>query len=90
MTKSIFITATGTDVGKTYITGLLAKKLNENVYLRFKIISLLNPIKFLKLKSIIKFLGFMNLTNEGKIKKRGIYIMIRFNSYIFKFTCVIY
>lgn len=30
MTKSIFITATGTDVGKTYITGLLAKKLNEN------------------------------------------------------------
>lgn len=30
MTKSIFITATGTDVGKTYISGLLAKKLNEN------------------------------------------------------------
>lgn len=30
MSKSIFITATGTDMGKTYITGLLAKKLNEN------------------------------------------------------------
>jgi len=47
------------------------KKLNENVYLEFKIISLLNPIKFLKLKSIIKFLGFMSLINEGKIKKGG-------------------
>lgn len=30
MAKSIFITATGTDIGKTYITGLLAKKLHEN------------------------------------------------------------
>ncbi|EDT78159.1 hypothetical protein AC7_0178 [Clostridium perfringens NCTC 8239] len=39
--------------------------------MRFKIISLLNPIKFLKLKSIIKFLGFMSLINEGKIKKGG-------------------
>jgi len=29
MTKSIFITATGTDVGKTYICGLLVKKLRE-------------------------------------------------------------
>ena len=30
MSKNIFITATGTDIGKTYITGLLAKKLNQN------------------------------------------------------------
>ncbi|MCC8068999.1 MAG: dethiobiotin synthase [Ruminococcus sp.] len=30
MSKNIFITATGTDVGKTYISGLLAKKLNDN------------------------------------------------------------
>ncbi|MBP9999961.1 MAG: dethiobiotin synthase [Clostridiales bacterium] len=29
MTKSIFITGTGTDVGKTYVTGLLVKKLHE-------------------------------------------------------------
>lgn len=30
MSKNVFITATGTDIGKTYITGLLAKKLYEN------------------------------------------------------------
>lgn len=30
MSKNIFITATGTDIGKTYITGLLAKKLSNN------------------------------------------------------------
>lgn len=29
MSKSIFITGTGTDVGKTYIAGLIVKKLNE-------------------------------------------------------------
>lgn len=29
MSKAIFITATGTDVGKTYVTGLLVKKLRE-------------------------------------------------------------
>ena len=29
MTKSLFITGTGTDVGKTYATGLLLKKLSE-------------------------------------------------------------
>ena len=29
MSKSIFITGTGTDVGKTYVTGLLVKKLND-------------------------------------------------------------
>ena len=29
MGKGIFITATGTDVGKTYVTGLLVKKLRE-------------------------------------------------------------
>ena len=29
MTKKIFITGTGTDVGKTYVTGLILKKLNE-------------------------------------------------------------
>lgn len=29
MTKCIFITATGTDVGKTYISGLIVKKLRE-------------------------------------------------------------
>lgn len=30
MSKGIFITGTGTDIGKTYVTGLLLKKLNEN------------------------------------------------------------
>lgn len=30
MTKGIFITATGTDVGKTYVSGLVVKKLREN------------------------------------------------------------
>ena len=30
MTKGIFITATGTDVGKTYISGLIVKKLRES------------------------------------------------------------
>lgn len=30
MTKSLFITGTGTDVGKTYVTGLIIKKLREN------------------------------------------------------------
>lgn len=29
MTKGLFITGTGTDVGKTFVTGLLVKKLNE-------------------------------------------------------------
>lgn len=29
MSKNLFITGTGTDVGKTYITGLILKKLNE-------------------------------------------------------------
>ncbi|MCQ2496944.1 MAG: dethiobiotin synthase [Lachnospiraceae bacterium] len=29
MAKKIFITGTGTDVGKTYVTGLIVKKLNE-------------------------------------------------------------
>lgn len=29
MTKSLFVTGTGTDIGKTYVTGLLLKKLNE-------------------------------------------------------------
>lgn len=30
MTKGIFVTATGTDVGKTYVSGLVVKKLREN------------------------------------------------------------
>lgn len=30
MTKGIFITATGTDIGKTYISSLIVKKLREN------------------------------------------------------------
>lgn len=29
MTKGLFITGTGTDVGKTYVTGLLVKKIHE-------------------------------------------------------------
>ena len=29
MSKNLFITGTGTDVGKTYITGLIVKKLRE-------------------------------------------------------------
>lgn len=29
MSKGLFITGTGTDVGKTYVTGLIVKKLNE-------------------------------------------------------------
>ena len=32
MTKSIFITATGTDVGKTYISALIVKKMREHNY----------------------------------------------------------
>lgn len=30
MSKRLFITGTGTDVGKTYVTGLILKKLHEN------------------------------------------------------------
>lgn len=30
MSKNLFITGTGTDMGKTYITGLIVKKLREN------------------------------------------------------------
>lgn len=30
MSKKLFITGTGTDVGKTFVTGLIIKKLNEN------------------------------------------------------------
>lgn len=30
MSRNIFITGTGTDVGKTYVTGLILKKLNES------------------------------------------------------------
>ena len=29
MAKAIFVTGTGTDVGKTYVTGLLLKNMNE-------------------------------------------------------------
>ena len=29
MTKGIFVTATGTDVGKTFVSGLLVKKVRE-------------------------------------------------------------
>ena len=29
MSKKLFITGTGTDIGKTFVTGLLVKKLNE-------------------------------------------------------------
>lgn len=29
MSKSLFVTGTGTDIGKTYVTGLIIKKLNE-------------------------------------------------------------
>ena len=32
MSKRLFITGTGTDTGKTYITALLLKKLNESGY----------------------------------------------------------
>ena len=32
MTKAIFVTATGTDVGKTYISALIVKKLREFGY----------------------------------------------------------
>ena len=32
MTKAIFVTATGTDVGKTYISALIVKKLRELGY----------------------------------------------------------
>ena len=32
MTKAIFVTATGTDVGKTYISALLVKKMRESGY----------------------------------------------------------
>lgn len=32
MSKGIFITATGTDIGKTYVTALLIKKLRQNGY----------------------------------------------------------
>ena len=30
MSKSLFVTGTGTDVGKTFVTGLMLKKLREN------------------------------------------------------------
>ena len=30
MSKGIFITATGTDIGKTFVTGLIVKLLREN------------------------------------------------------------
>ena len=29
MSKGLFITGTGTDIGKTYVTGLIVKKLHE-------------------------------------------------------------
>ena len=32
MTKAIFVTATGTDVGKTYISALIVKKIRELGY----------------------------------------------------------
>lgn len=31
MSKNLFITGTGTDVGKTYVTGLILKKLRASV-----------------------------------------------------------
>ena len=30
MSKAIFITGTGTDIGKTYVTGLIVKQLAES------------------------------------------------------------
>ena len=32
MSKNLFVTGTGTDVGKTYVTGLIVKKLRETGY----------------------------------------------------------
>ena len=32
MSKALFVTGTGTDVGKTYVTGLIVKKLRETGY----------------------------------------------------------
>lgn len=32
MSKNVFITATGTDIGKTYISALIVKKMNESGY----------------------------------------------------------
>ncbi|MEG2198810.1 MAG: dethiobiotin synthase, partial [Anaerovorax sp.] len=29
MSKKLFVTGTGTDIGKTFVTGLIVKKLNE-------------------------------------------------------------
>lgn len=30
MSKNLFVTGTGTDVGKTYVTGLVIKKIKES------------------------------------------------------------
>lgn len=30
MSKNLFITGTGTGIGKTYVTGLIVKKLQDN------------------------------------------------------------
>ena len=30
MSKALFVTGTGTDIGKTFVTGLIIKKLAEN------------------------------------------------------------
>lgn len=30
MAKKLFVTGTGTDVGKTYVTGLILKKLHQS------------------------------------------------------------
>ena len=32
MAKGIFVTGTGTDVGKTYVTALIVKKLADNLF----------------------------------------------------------
>ena len=32
MTKTLFITATGTDIGKTYVSALIVKKMREEGY----------------------------------------------------------
>ena len=33
MAKALFITGTGTDVGKTFVTGLIVKKLQEKLHI---------------------------------------------------------
>ena len=66
MSKGLFITGTGTDVGKTYVTGLIVKKLHKYNWLDAKELYVASQGEAMLGKSYRKIL-FSDKTNRKSI-----------------------